>query len=214
MTRAWRSGGACIDRTRRVRVLRWAGGRLHFERVIVCRGAPQAPCRRLCAFPLAGPAAVLLGRRLALAGAGRADAPASESDGAWGQTGRPILSWSLPRGAARAAAAGWHTVTPEEDYRTALLSDSPDEGVRYASAARGRGNDPDAKPACGTPRARRSAAGSFHPLGKGSWSRDANEGLLGRPEAPMPHARNRAARRRRQQQKQTNEVFSRGRSPA
>jgi hypothetical protein len=26
-----------------------------------------------------------------------------------------------------------HNVTPEEDYRTALLSDSPDEGVRYVT---------------------------------------------------------------------------------
>jgi hypothetical protein len=41
---------------------------------------------------------------------------------------------------------GVHNVTPEEDCRTALLSDSPDLGVRYRTAAsEGQRNDPDAK---------------------------------------------------------------------
>jgi hypothetical protein len=52
-----------------------------------------------------------------------------------------------------------HNVTPEEDYRTALLSDSPNAGVRYrTTVAERQRNDPDAKPACGNPRAERRAA--------------------------------------------------------
>ena len=35
-------------------------------------------------------------------------------------------------GFQRTRSGGTHNVTPEEDYRTALLSDSPDAGVRYA----------------------------------------------------------------------------------
>jgi hypothetical protein len=50
-----------------------------------------------------------------------------------------------------------HNGTPEEGYRTALLSDSPHAGVRYAGG-RASGRDPAAKPACGTPRAGRRAA--------------------------------------------------------
>jgi hypothetical protein len=60
-----------------------------------------------------------------------------------------------PSGACRHRT---HNVTPEEDYRTALLSDSPDEGVRYLVRWDVAGNDPDAKLACGTPRAKRRAA--------------------------------------------------------
>jgi hypothetical protein len=57
-----------------------------------------------------------------------------------------------------------HNVTPEEDYRTAMLSDSPNASVRYRTTVAERQRiDPDAKPVCGTPRAGRRAAGSFHP---------------------------------------------------
>jgi hypothetical protein len=67
------------------------------------------------------------------------------------------------RGMPNPSAAGrhrMHNATPEEDYRTRAerVSDSPDEGVRYMAGGREAGNDPDAKPACGTPRAERSAA--------------------------------------------------------
>jgi hypothetical protein len=76
-------------------------------------------------------------------------------------------------------------VTPEEDYRTALLSDSPDAGCSLSPPRWvGSGNDPAGKPAGGTPRAERRPAASFHPPGRGAVRRDANEGLLGRPEAP------------------------------
>lgn len=64
----------------------------------------------------------------------------------------------MSRRVRRSEAGVGHDTTPEEDYRTAVLSDSPDEGVRYAPHRKTAGNDPDAKPACGTPRAGRSAA--------------------------------------------------------
>src|ERR1035437_8010807 len=67
----------------------------------------------------------------------------------------------------------------------------PHKGVRYAGGG-GQGSDPDAKPACGTPRAGRRAAAVALPLVLGrraGWSgTDGKRGLpLGRPEALTPH---------------------------
>ena len=70
-----------------------------------------------------------------------------------------------------------HNVTPEAGYRTALLSDSPDEGVRYRPGGSGLRNDPDAKPECGTPRSERSAAAVVPSFKARQASRNANEGL-------------------------------------
>jgi hypothetical protein len=52
-----------------------------------------------------------------------------------------------------------HNATPEEDYRTRAerVSDSPHEGCSLSAPVTDCGNDPDAKPVRGTPRARRSA---------------------------------------------------------
>ncbi len=70
-----------------------------------------------------------------------------------------------------------HNVTPEAGYRTALLSDSPDEGVRYRPGGSGLRNDPDAKPECGTPRSERSAAAVVSSFKDPQVSPNANEGL-------------------------------------
>jgi hypothetical protein len=50
----------------------------------------------------------------------------------------------------------WHNVTPEEDYRTALLSDSPDAGCSLSLAVGEMRNDPDAQ--SGLPVLRRPSA--------------------------------------------------------
>jgi hypothetical protein len=57
------------------------------------------------------------------------------------------------------AAGEWHNVTPEQDYRTALLSDSPDAGCSLClDVGEIAGTTRTRSPACGNPRAERSAA--------------------------------------------------------
>jgi hypothetical protein len=85
--------------------------------------------------------------------------------------------WRVRLGCRRTAAVGdgtwrppgeWHNGTPEEAYRTALLSDSPDAGCSLSPPRwEGWGSDPDAKLACGTPRAGRRVAGSLPPPTEG-----------------------------------------------
>lgn len=65
------------------------------------------------------------------------------------------------------------TRRPEEDYRTALLSDSPDAGCSLCGWSGEWGSEPDAKPVRGTPRAGRRAAvvaPSFGALWSAGWS--------------------------------------------
>ena len=84
-----------------------------------------------------------------------------------------------------------HNVTPEEDYRTRPASAgrvpiARTQGVRYRPASQICGNDPDAQPACGTPRAGCHAAAvipSFHTRNAGTVP-ERGTAPWGRPEAP------------------------------
>ena len=83
-----------------------------------------------------------------------------------------------------------HNVTPKEDYRTRppwrACSIARTQGVRYRPADLICGNDPDAKPACGTPRAECRAAAvipSFHTRPAGTVP-ERGTAPWGRPEAP------------------------------
>lgn len=80
----------------------------------------------------------------------------------------------------------WHNGRPRRTIGRLCCSIARTLAVRYASPAERKRNDSDAQPVCGNPRARREAAGSFHPSGRGASPRGANEGLLGRPEALTP----------------------------
>jgi hypothetical protein len=84
--------------------------------------------------------------------------------------------------ARRDRAGVWHNATPEEDHRTALLSDGPHAGVRYASPAgvkRNRsGREAGSRYSAG--RAQRGR-GRFLRLGGKESPPDSNEGLLAGP---------------------------------
>jgi hypothetical protein len=113
-------------------------------------------------------------------------------------------------------------VTPA-GYRTAVLSDSPQGCSLCLRGGRDSGNDPDAKPACGTPRAGRRAA-AVVPSAENSFGE--HRSVAGRPshvkrgprplgrgpEAPTGVSHFKGAQRPRGNQYQQKMYISRGRN--
>lgn len=140
------------------------------------------------------------------------------------QSGPAVVHRGRPSRDANGDAAGRHNVTPREDYRTALLSDSPDTGCSLSLPRRrvGLRNEP----AASAPAVLRRTGGGrgVSPLrieavhcgvrvGAGTRTRARRPSGRG-PEAPTPNLPIGSARQRmHKQQKQTNVVFSRAPSP-